>query len=81
MDYAKLMEEKVLLEQQNVKMRAVLSALIYQANRDPFCSVGHWVEHGPCAAILDAFSAAQMAQSDKYKIVSALVDEMPNGQS
>ena len=37
---------------ENERMRAVVSALAFQASRDPFVSVGHWCEHGPCAAII-----------------------------
>lgn len=33
-------------------LRAVVSALAFQANRDPFTTIGHWCEHGPCAAII-----------------------------
>ena len=39
-------------EAENERMRAVVSALAFQASRDPFVSVGHWCEHGPCAAII-----------------------------
>jgi hypothetical protein len=34
------------------RLRAVVSALAFQANRDPFTTIGHWCEHGPCAAII-----------------------------
>ena len=34
------------------RLRAVVSALAFYANRDPFTTIGHWCEHGPCAAII-----------------------------
>lgn len=40
------------LRLENDRLRAVVSALAFQANRNPFVSVGYWCEHGPCAAII-----------------------------
>jgi hypothetical protein len=44
--YAELMNENVRIRAENVVLRKIVFALIAQADKDPFVSVGHFVEHG-----------------------------------
>lgn len=50
--YAELMNENVRIRAENIMLRKVVFALIAQANKDPFVSVGHFVEHGHASAAL-----------------------------
>ncbi|MGN2391239.1 hypothetical protein [Pelomicrobium sp. G1] len=43
-------------------MRATLAALIAEADSNPFCPIGHWVEHGAAAEMLRAFRETCMPQ-------------------
>ena len=42
--------------------KRIILALVAQANTDPFCSIGHWVEHGSMADAIRAALAAQPAE-------------------
>lgn len=44
--YAELMNENARIRAENLLLRNVVFALIAQADKDPFVSVGHFVEHG-----------------------------------
>lgn len=50
--YAELMNENVRIRAENVMLRKVVFALIAQADKDPFMSIGHFVEHGHASAAL-----------------------------
>ena len=48
--YTELMNENVRIRAENVMLRKVVFALIAQADKDPFVSVGQFVEHGHASA-------------------------------
>lgn len=50
--FAELMKENVRIRAENVRLREVVFALIAQADKDPFVSIGHFVEHGQASATL-----------------------------
>jgi len=50
--YAELMNENVRIRAENVMLRKVVFALIAQADKDPFMSIGHFAEHGHASAAL-----------------------------
>ena len=50
--YAELMNENARMRAENVMLRKVVFALIAQADKDPFMSVGHFVEHGQASAVI-----------------------------
>lgn len=65
MDCSKIVERNVFLEGQNIALRTIVSALIGESNRNPFCSIGHWVEHGPCSEIISEFNDSQKKEYEK----------------
>jgi len=50
--YTELMNENVRIRAENVMLRKVVFAIIAQADKDPFMSVGHFVEHGRVSAVI-----------------------------
>jgi len=66
--YAELMNENVRIRAENVMLRKVVFALIAQADKDPFMSIGHFAEHGHASSALAEIRALndeqerQMAQ-------------------
>lgn len=41
-----------LAQEKMFRLQAIVSALLRAAGTDPYCSIAHWVEHGPVSAIL-----------------------------
>ena len=50
--YSELMNENVRIRAENVTLRTIVFALIVQADKDPFMSIGHFAEHGHASAAL-----------------------------
>jgi len=50
--YTELMNENVRIRAENVMLRKIVFALIAQADKDPFMSVGHFAEYGHASAAL-----------------------------
>lgn len=76
MNCAKVMERNVFLEGQNIALRSIVSALLGEANHNPFCTIGHWVEHGPCAAMLVEFDRA--SKEAYAKVLTEVAAMVPN---
>ena len=78
MNCAKVMERNVFLEGQNIALRSIVSALLGEANHNPFCTIGHWVEHGPCAAMLVEFDRA--SKEAYAKVLTEVAAMVPNAE-
>ena len=50
--YAELMNENARIRAENVMLRKVVFALIAQADKDPFMSIGHFAELGNATTAL-----------------------------
>lgn len=72
--YAELMNENVRIRAENVMLRKVVFALIAQADKDPFMSIGYFAEHGHAISALAEIRALndeqerQMAQFIKEQM-------------
>ena len=72
--YAELMNENVRIRAENVMLRKVVFALIAQADKDPFMSIGNFAEHGHASSALAEIRALndeqerQMAQFIKEQM-------------
>ena len=70
--YAELMDENVRIRAENVMLCKVVFALIAQAGKDPFMSVGHFVEHGYAR---DALAEIRACEDDKERQMAQFIKE------
>ncbi len=43
-----------------LRAECIVVALLAEAERNPFCPIGHWVEHGAAAAALAEFRGGRL---------------------